>query len=198
MSTRLYIIGLVVLLLSGCAGPSDTHTLSRPPILGVVIDENQRVVDVWEGSGALAAGLQVGDVLLDLTWRPSSTPEPAETPISETTPISSDGSTEPVLGASDTPTDTDSGMPDWGPVAEGLAVPAPTTPPEQVLDTTPVSFTDVQGILEVVGYGFPLRIRFERAGTIQELTIVPNTSIYRELGPGESEPTPMAENHIYY
>lgn len=71
-------LALVVLIVSGCT--SSPYTMGQvaaacaSPDIGVTTDENFRVVGLETGDGAIAAGVQIGDMLLDITWVPSDEP----------------------------------------------------------------------------------------------------------------------------
>lgn len=71
-------VTLVVLSVVSCtATPRYKVTVSGVspgPDIGVTVDEEFRVVDIARNSAAEKAGVQVGDILLDLTWIPSDAP----------------------------------------------------------------------------------------------------------------------------
>lgn len=54
---------LFILAANGCA-PRDPP----PPLLGIVVDQNLQVIGLEPNSPGLKAGVQVGDILLDITW----------------------------------------------------------------------------------------------------------------------------------
>jgi hypothetical protein len=58
----LMVAALVILFVMGCAVDPP------PPLLGIVVDEKLQVIALEPHSPALKAGVQVGDILLDLTW----------------------------------------------------------------------------------------------------------------------------------
>lgn len=61
-------LALMTLIVTRCTGSPALHAA---PDLGVMTDADFKVVDLLPSGPALAAGVQVGDVLLDLTWIPS-------------------------------------------------------------------------------------------------------------------------------
>jgi hypothetical protein len=189
MSIRLSITLLVVLVVAGCTGTPRygvSEASFAAPVLGIVTDDQLRVVEVIPNSAAEQAGVQVGDVLLDLTWIPSATPIPAETVV---VPEAAGGV---ALDANATP------IADGEVVTEPLPIPAPTILPEQYIEQGTVPFTDAPRIISLAGYGFPLKLRLQREGEVLELTITASTSVYHPLAPGEGTPTPIPTSYYYY
>jgi len=68
------LVALFVLVTASCAlGGStvvydDGAALCAAPTYGIITDENFKTVGLAPGGAAEKAGLQVGDVLLDMTW----------------------------------------------------------------------------------------------------------------------------------
>lgn len=73
-----FLAGLTLMMVSSCTSNDpvigQAQALYASPDIGVVTDEDFRVLSLEAGDGAEAAGVQVGDVLLDITWIPSDEP----------------------------------------------------------------------------------------------------------------------------
>lgn len=216
MSVRLSIMMLLVLALVGCTGTPQyggTAASSVAPVLGVVTDEKLQVVEVVSGGAAEHAGIQRGDILLDLTWIPTGTLEPLVTAIPSATPDLAIPSATLFPAVTSSPSETVIALP--GPAGsiamdtngtpiEGselltpIAIPAPTIPPEQYIEREAVPFTDSTRISSLVGRGFPLKLRLQREGEILDITIIASTGVFHPLAPGEGTPTPIPDTYYYY
>jgi hypothetical protein len=179
--------------------------------LGVWADADLRVVALDYGSAAAAAGVQAGDVLLDLTWIPSDafpyTPlEPGRVAIMESsfppgtvitggtviTNYMTGPNGEPLLDSPILPPDVLPGMP--------LAV-VPVLPVASYVEKEPVSFDAEERIRSLVGIGVPLKLRLLRGEEVLELTVTPiGPQPQLRLPSGEIMPTatPLAEPFYYY
>ena len=186
MKTFPSVMVLALLALAGCAsGNGMTSPLFAPapaaafaaPQMGVVADENLRVVEVLPGKAAEAAGLQVGDILLDLTWIPSDAP--AYVP---------EGSDTILLDAQGSPLPIPVGVP---------AIPPPV---ESYIEKETVPFTDIDRIISLVAVGVPLRLRLLRGDQVLELVVTPGGWRERPHAPGEILPTvtPVTATYYYY
>jgi hypothetical protein len=77
ISVLLGVVVAVVGVASCTTGPQivgQVHGIAPAPDLGVMADENFQVLDMLPRGPVAAAGVQVGDVLLDLAWIPSDAP----------------------------------------------------------------------------------------------------------------------------
>lgn len=109
------------------------------PLLGIVVDENLRVIDLEPGSPAEKAEIQKGDVLFDLTWVATATQDEAN--------------------AEEAPA-----------VDENNRIVTPI-PPERVIDTSPILFTDKEKINELIRSGAIVKLRLQRGDQIMEITM---------------------------
>lgn len=189
MYTRLAYFTLFVLVLVGCTGnPSlGWGAASYPaPELGIIADENLRVVGLDYKSAAGEAGVQVGDVLVDLTWIPTEEADrlglPVTGPNYESAPVTmvvTNGETSTVI----------------------TGIPAPTVPVDDFIEHGPVPFDEDQRIISQVSYGVPLRVKLMRNGEEIELVVVPRRRAERQLEPGQTEVptvTPLPGNYYFY
>lgn len=201
MKTRTAVRVLSVFILgglavAGCANrPGITSASFRAPEIGVVADEKLRVVELWPGSAAEKAGLQVGDILLDLTWIPSDAPAYAPEGSDVVYP---DATAAPVDG--EAALDATAGDIFISPVLPTPAAPVPP-PVEAYIDKDTVPFTEMRRIKSLVTYGVPLRLRLMRGDQVLELTIVPAVPPpLPSLASGEIRPTitPLPPTYYYY
>lgn len=185
------------------------------PALGMWADVDLRVVGINYGSAAAAAGVQVGDVLLDLTWIPSDafpyTPlEPGIVAIMDSSfppgTVITGGTviTNYVIGPDGQPLFDSPLLPPWmGPDAPPempLAV-HPVTPVASYVERKPIPFTEWERIMSLVGIGVPLKLRLLRGDQVVELTITPaGPRALPPLPSGEVRPTvtPLPETYYYY
>jgi hypothetical protein len=187
MKTFMSVIAIALLAVAGCAGGGGAMTSPlfapapaaafRAPEIGLIADDGLRVVEVELGSAAETAGLQVGDILLDLTWIPSDAPayEP-------------EGSDTSLLDAFGSPVPLPPGAP---------AIPPPV---ESYIDKDTVLFTEVRRIKSLATYGVPLRLRLMRGDQLLELVVTPTVPSPRPHAPGEILPTvtPLPPTYYYY
>lgn len=160
--------------------------------LGVVLDETLRVVEVMSGGAADAAGILVGDILLDAAWIPDAPPELVPTP----TPLPPLVVTVP---AGMTVVDTDGRVVSAGEALTLPApIPAPTLPPEQYIELGTVPFSDRARIMNLIPYGVPIKVRLQRGGEILELIVVPTTLAYQPRASGSATPTPLPATFYFY
>lgn len=183
----------------------DAYGIMPAPQLGVVTDENFRVIDVRPNSSAASAGVQVGDVLLDLTWIPTDEPMylPEESDILY---VDQDGYLvdslgNPLMDATGrrlTPDDII--MKESAPPTEESTSDILPTPPNSPLvlssspgytrsagspvadyadyiekDTLPFTAENASRIKNLASYGVPLKLRLRRDGQTIEVTIVPTS-----------------------
>lgn len=200
MKTRIAVIVLVTLgvsmpIIAGCVGISqETSGSFVAPLIGVIANENLQIVEIIPGSAAEKAGLQVGDILLDLTWIPSDAPAylPKESDVvnSDTTiaTIEGEGATDSIDSTSNSPALPDSVTP----------IPPPV---ESYIDKDTVPFNESDRIGALTVYGVPLTLRLMRGEQVLELTIVPTVlPPLPSLTPGEIRPTltPLPPTYYYY
>jgi len=142
-----------------------------------------------KGGAAEAAGLKVGDTLIDLQWVPTSGPEPSATSIpSDAEPVAAGTvPAEPVK-----PTEVVISPEMLSPI------PAPTIPPEQYMPTIAVPFTAITDTIQLIAHGFPVKLRYQRDGQVLEMTIKPDIGVYHRLAPGEGTPTPVPDGYYWY
>lgn len=187
---------LTALAVAGCANSFGTASASFPaPEIGVVADEKLRIIELWPGSAAEAAGLQVGDILLDLTWIPSDAP--AYVPEGSDT-VHLDAVTVPADGAA--LVDAGTGDAFVSPILAD-SVPAIPPPVESYIEKDTVPFTESDRIGALTVYGVPLHLRLMRGDQVLELTIVPTVRSPRpSLASGEIMPTvtPLPPTYYYY
>ncbi|HMN15754.1 MAG TPA: hypothetical protein PKD55_25845, partial [Bellilinea sp.] len=78
MNARMAVLVLLALTVVGCTSSPGYGEISYAsfagPVLGVITDKDLQVIEIEPGSAAEKAGVQVGDILLDLTWIPSDAP----------------------------------------------------------------------------------------------------------------------------
>lgn len=74
-------LSIVMLFLSNCVG--SPHGLWPAPEMGVVVDENMKVVDIDVGSPAEKVDIQKGDVLISIGGAPFTEKEKADAVIHE-------------------------------------------------------------------------------------------------------------------
>lgn len=187
MYTKLAGFALFVLALVGCvAGPHlGGAAASYPaPELGIIADENLHVVGLDYKSAAGKAGVQVGDILVDLTW---ISPEEAEgLDLPEVTFRYESAPITMVITNGDTVT-----------VVSGL--PPATVPVGDMIEHGPIPFTERERIIYQAAYGVPLRLKLMRDGAEIELVVVPQRPAERQLEPGQTEfPTPTLYPEGYH
>lgn len=197
-SILLNMLGLLLLVAAGCTSPEPVgtaHTSLRAPILGVVLDKEKRVQHVYKDSGAEAAGIQVGDILLDATWAEDVAfePEPLEplpTAIVLTVPVPLEPL--PLNEAGTLLTETQV-------VTLPVPLPAPTQPVAEYIERGVVSFTEDARLDNLIPYGVPLTIRLQRGDEILEVIVIPNASLYTaEVLTEDTRPTPKPEDWQTY
>jgi hypothetical protein len=163
----------------------------------VTANENLQVIQVEPGSAAEKAGVQVGDILLDLTWIPSDAPaySPESSDVVYTDTARIEDATEAM---------TDTLAAGIAPISI-LATPvlpvavAPIPPPvESYIETETVPFTDSVRIISLAGVGVPLKLRLQRGDQVLELTITPTPRVGHPLAPGEPTRTPVWPPNYYY
>lgn len=201
MFPRLAAILMIVVVLFGCTSESrygPPSYLKRAPIIGIVANESQQVVDVVSGGAAEDAGVREGDILLDMTWIPDLTPV-VLTPLATGTAIPAEGADAASVdgGAILTPPPTTPIL-DATAVAQITPLPAPTIPPEQYVETSTIPFTEPIRIITLISNGLPLKLRVQRGSETVELTVVPNYVLFRNPTPGENTPTPIPETFYVY
>ena len=148
------------------------------PELGIATDLELRVTGLQPGSVAEKSDIQVGDILVELQWNRAAMPGEAQ-----------DSRSAIVLDAEGRLTL------DGEVVTEPVPLPASTIPPEEYVEMEAIPFTELDQIVSLVGYGFPLKLRLIRDGeeiTIQ-ITPGPRTHLLMDL-PERTNP----EEHVYY
>jgi hypothetical protein len=144
--------GMLVSLLTGAlvvsciGGPISGSAACAAPTLGLVTDDRLQVIEVMPGSAAEQAGVEAGDVLLDLTWIPSD---------------------EPMQLCNDVIYVDASGSP----LPEPPNVVQPAV--KDRIEHATVPFTARERIRGLTDYSVPLSLRVQRNGQVMTLTIVP-------------------------
>jgi hypothetical protein len=163
---------LLALLLVGCTTVPRYKGVAQGEIsgarLGIAVDKNLQVVAVEADSAATKAGVQVGDVLVSLTWVLSEAP--TELPGTET-----DGTSSTATVLTTVPV---------------TATAAPMLPPAGV-ENKIVPFTAKNDIRTLISYGVPLRLEVIRQGQTLQLTIIP-LSQSEQASPASSTPIASA------
>ena len=190
---RALVVGLL-LVVTACGGvPVGTrHELRIGTQLGVVIDQQQRVVDVEAKGAAERAGIQVGDLLLDLAYIPPTTLEPSVDANPEATEVVAHMNNEVEQDDADRAISESRVSPLPSPV------PANTPRLEDILGTNPVQFTDVDGIRKLIVRGVPLKLRLERETEVIEIVITPSRPIFHPIDSGVPTSTPVPSEFMYY
>lgn len=175
MNIRLSAVMLVVLVVAACTATprygESTHASFAGGVIGVVVDENMRVVELEYGSAAEKAGVQVGDILLDLTWIPSDAPAPLpeESDVIYTDTGSMSLSTVESITEGMPLTTVVGGVV----VTRGMAVTPIPPPVAEFIEKETVPFTDGDRLRPLVGYMVPLELRLQRGDETLELTVIP-------------------------
>lgn len=202
MNIKLSVMVLVALVIAACTGTSPygetTHASYVAPQLGIVTDGDLQVIEIRAGSAADEAGVQVGDVLLDLTWIPS------DVPLSR--PDASD-----IVYLPNSPLPLPSGVTvtDGQPlttVVGGVVVPAgvavtPIPPPVgDYIEKATVPFTEGDRIRSLSSYGVPLKLRLTRDGQVIDVTITPSNPPIEPPEPNVPMATftPVMPPHHYF
>lgn len=198
MKTRIAVIVLLGLVTTSCAGSSSygqtTHASFVAPQLGVVADGDLRIIEIQPGSAAEKAGLQLGDILLDLTWIPSDAPPY----LPESSDVVRPDMTVAPIGEDDR-TNMEVGAASISPIFPAAATPIPP-PVASYIEKKSVSFTESSRIQSLVVYGVPLKLRLMRSGQVLELTIIPTVPPTRSFAPDEPRATftPVMSPYYYY
>jgi hypothetical protein len=198
MKTRIAVIVLWGLAVVSCAGSPDygqtSHASFVAPQLGIVADGDLRIIEIQPESAAEKAGLQLGDILLDLTWIPSDAP--AYLPESSDI-VYPDTIIAPVDGEG--VADTAAGEAFTSPIFPAAATPIPP-PVASYIEKGTVLFTESSRIKSLVVYGVPLKLRLMRGDEVLELTIVPTVPPTRSFAPNEPRGTftPVMSPYYYY
>lgn len=197
MNTRMAVLVLLALTVVGCTSSPGYGEISYAsfagPVLGVITDKDLQVIEIEPGSAAEKAGVQVGDILLDLTWIPSDapaySPESSDVAYTDTNPA-------PMI-AGDGVTDATAAM-----VTDVLPVAVTPIPPpvESYIEKGTVPFTDGDRIRSLRSYGVPLRLRLKRGDQMLELTIMPMPRVPRPTVPNEpiATGTPVMPPYDYF
>lgn len=181
MNIRIFIISVLVSLgVTGCAVPNPRFVgvgigVSPSPNLGVIVDEELRVVEIYPESAAEKAGVKLGDVLVDVTWIPSDAP--AFSPSSEAYSITEVNGTyfaSPIE-------------------IPGVVTPVPS-PVASYIEKETLPFTKSGSVHELIRVGVPLRLTIIRNGEKLELTITPTPPVGR---PEFATATPTAAPPSY-
>lgn len=172
------VVVFVLLLLTSCAvSPIQQGVaVEAGPELGIATDLNLQVTGLQPRSAAEKLDIRVGDTLVDLRWLQSAMPGEQQ-------------EEEIVLNAEGTP--TYQGVV----ITQPIALPAATLPPEQYVEQDAIPFTELQRIVSLVGYGFPLELRLLRDGQEITLHITPERRAQPLMDlPERTDP----EKHAYY
>jgi hypothetical protein len=167
---------LLVLVTVGCASSSGglggAAGACAAPEFGIITDENFQVVDIVPHSAASKAGMQVGDVLVDMTWVKME----AQPACNDTLELDANGS--PLITFS------------------ALPIPALVVEPEHPEGAVP--FANQDRIRSMIGYGATMMFRLERGDREIELTIRPEGLGARPYTPGDPTATPIPSTPMHY
>lgn len=192
MVIRVITVVLVLAALAGCTmTPLNRGIEAGSPTgyaLGVTVDEEVRVVEVEPDSAAQKAGVEVGDVLVSLTWVLSEVPEHL--------PSSSDAATDstPTSLAEANPITQSDTLTEVAALTQEISAPQVRSAPG--VETRTVLFTDRDEIRTVISYGVPLRLSLLREGQRHEFTIVPESRLEQPSGAEASNTTPTAGEYF--
>ena len=185
-------IGLLSMLfmIVGCAGAGSAPA----PELGITADPELKVVAVYPGSAAEKAGVQIGDILVDLTWIPMDE-VPADYVDKVLNQPSDTSAPEEIVTKNKDGTSITTTVPVTvgRPINGIFPQPASPLPPGSYMVKEPVQFTNIEGAISLVGQGLPLNLRVIRNGEEVTITITPSVRV-RNYGPDNPAPTQVPEN----
>jgi hypothetical protein len=184
MTIRVAVFALVVVAAVSCTSSPrymGGEASFAGPELGVTTDEKFKVIQIEPGSAAEAAGVQVGDVLVDLTWIPTEAPA-SSSQVTDVVALAT-----PVIEVVEGVTEV-----------VGYVVPAQTVPVESYIEKGTVPFTDSGRIRGLTGYRGPLKLTLRRGDQVLELTITPTPRVGHPLAPGEPTATPVMPPYRYF
>lgn len=166
MNFRIVIVSVLVALgVTGCGVPNPRSIgvigdvgigigASPAPDLGVIVDEELRVVEIYPESAAEKAGVKLGDVLVDVTWIPSDAPAYAPpSDVVSVTEVNGVYFVSPI-------------------VIPGAVTPIPS-PVASYIEKETLPFTESGRVHELIRIGVPLRLTIIRDGEELELTVTP-------------------------
>jgi hypothetical protein len=185
MFTKVNFFVLFGLMLMACATTPQRMVVMEAvgpgPEFGVSVDENHRVVGIELKSAAEAAGIQIGDILVDATWLRSEVPTDV--------PDSNDSAS---LGAGTSP------LVEGEVVTGSVAMPAATQSIEELakfIPTETIPFTEGTRIRELRSYGVPMLLTIVRGDQEIKLTVTPTPRVGRL---GEPTVTPVMPPYDYF
>lgn len=185
MQYRFAILILLVIAMTGCTTASVQQSSLIPhddmvgaimaPELGILTDLDLRVTALQPRSVAEQSDIQVGDVLVDVRWAREAMPE-ADTS---------------AMGANAEGTPTNNGEV----ITEPVLMPAATLSPDDYVEKEAIPFTELDRVVSLIGYGFPLELRLLRDGKEITIQITPGPRLEPLLErPKRTNP----EEHAYY
>lgn len=200
IATVIFLLSILVVV--GCTNSTGygltSHASFVGPQIGIVADGELRVIEVRPGSAAETAGVQVGDILLDLTWIPSDAP--AYMPESSDVVYTDTSSIPLTAGERVTADESLTTIVGKIVVTSGMAVTPIPPPVESYIEKGTVPFTDSERIISLAGVGVPLKMRLKRGDQVLELTVTPTVPPTRPLAPNEpmATYTPVMPPYYYY
>jgi membrane-associated protease RseP (regulator of RpoE activity) len=194
MYTKTMGILAILFMIVGCAGGGAvpgvmTHGISPSPELGITADPELKVVAVYPGSAAEKAGVQIGDILVDVTWIPM---DEAPADYAEKVLNHADDTVAPeeivTKNADSTIITTQVPVTVGRPINGVFPQPSSPLPPGNYMVKEPVQFINIKGAISLVGYGFPLSLRVIRNGEEVTIKITPTVRVMN-YGPNNPVPT---------
>ena len=194
MYTKTIGILAILFMIVGCAGSG----VSPGPELGITADRELKVIAVYPGSAAEKAGVQIGDILVDVTWIPMDE-DPAD--YAESVLNRADDTVAPqeivTKNADGTIITAQVPVTVGRPINGVFPQPSSPLPPGNYMVKEPVQFTNIEGAISLIGSGFPLNLRVIRNGEEVNIVITPSVRV-RNYGPDNPAPTQVPENWYGY
>jgi hypothetical protein len=157
-----------------------------------------KVVAVYPGSAAEKAGVQIGDILVDVTWIPM---DEAPADYADKVLNQADDTVAPeeivTKNADGTIITTQVPLTVGRPINGVFPQPHSPLPPGDYMVKEPVSFTNIEGTISLVGQGFPLNLQVIRNGEEVNIVITPSVRV-RNYGPDYPAPMQVPENWYVY
>jgi hypothetical protein len=198
MYTKTTGILAILFMIVGCSGGGAVpgamiHGVGPGPELGISADPELRVVSLFPGSAAEKAGVQIGDILVDVTCIPMD-----EAPVDYAQADDTVALEEIVTKNADgTMITTQIPVTIGRPINGVFPQPPSPLPPGNYMAKEPVQFTNIEGTISLVGQGFPLNLRVIRNGEEVTIVITPTVRV-RNYGPDNPAPTQVPENWYVY